>query len=163
MKAGIIYGSNSGGTHEVAELIRDILIRHGNEAEVINARDANPDMFGRYDVIVFGSCTWEHITATKRLEGAMQEHFRALATKMNGKKYQDTKFAVFALGDSSYTSFCSAANHLEILVRQVGGQKVGETLRIDKYFYNLEQNRKIIERWSKKLATLVPIHQKIIQ
>lgn len=153
MRILIAYGTNSGGTLVTAECMKDVFERHQHIVDLIRADLVDPDSFNTYDLIILGSCTWEVVTPQHRFEGALQEHVLSLKNKLKGKTYPDKKFAVYALGDSSYTSFCSAANHLVALVRQLKGQLIGEVLRIDKFFYKLNENRSTVSGWTQKLCT----------
>lgn len=147
----IVYGTNSGGTWESSQIIQQTLsLEH--QVTIQHAKDTHVRDFGKYQFIILGSCTWERFVDEKKLEGQLQEHMHALAFQLRGHHYPNTKFAVFALGDSSYTEYCAAADHLEKLVTDLQAQKVGSTLRLDGYFFDLPTNRKLVEDWAKELA-----------
>ncbi len=157
MNIVIVYGTNSGGTYETALLIKEAFEHKGHHVKVIRADTVKPENLSAYDLIIFGSCTWELVTPQRKFEGTLQEHFLVFRNTLKGKEFPGKRFAVFALGDSSYTTFCIAANHLVALVKQFKGIQIGETLRINKFFFNLGENRKIVRAWSAHLMAMLPV------
>lgn len=160
MKILIVYGTNSGGTQVASELIRDTLTPLGHVVTLVRGDMAHPETFTEFDMIILGSCTWELITKERRFEGNLQQHMIQLRTRLKGWDSQGKPFAVFGLGDSSYTNFCIAASHLEALVAQIKGRKVGDTLRVDKFFFFLDENVTKVREWARQLhASLIAIKQ----
>ena len=147
----IVYGTNSGGTQEVAEAIARALTAHEHSVTVKRANEATLDDIAVSDLIILGSCSWDRDDGKQRHEGQLQEHMYAFANSLAGKTFPEKKFAVFGLGDKSYTLYCGAIDHLEDLVRKVQGQKVGESLRIDGYFFNLPANQENAQKWAESL------------
>lgn len=143
----IVYGTNSGGTKEVAEYLAQECAAAGHAVQIKSAEHTAPNDLRGYDCVVLGSCTWEKILPTKRFEGQLQQHMDALRDALKGMDFSGVRFALFALGDSSYTNFCIAANHLEALVKQLHGEQMGETLRIDSYFFDIARNRERVASW----------------
>lgn len=148
----IAYATNSGSTKEAANIAQEEFERLGHAVTVRRAKSVDPSEFALYDLIVFGSCTWELITPARRFEGQLHGHFIILRDKLKGKEFVGKRFAVFGVGDSSYTNFCIAANHLVALVKQIKGSQVGETLRLDKFFFNLGENRHRVTAWARSVA-----------
>lgn len=147
----LVYGTNSSGTALVAETVASRLTAAGHRVTVKHARDASTDDLRQpVDCIVLGSCTWERFTPEgKRLEGQLQQHMYALLESADVNPRQ--RFALFALGDSSYTDFCAAADHLEDAVQRWMGHLVIPTLRVDSYFFDLPRNRERVNAWSDEL------------
>lgn len=155
MNIFLVYGTNSSGTALVAQTVAEHLRAKGHQVTVQHARDTHPaELESEYDLLILGSCTWERFTPEgKRLEGQLQQHVYALlehATLPPKRRY-----ALFGLGDSSYTDFCAAADHLEAAVKQWGGVLVVPTLRVDSYFFDLKKNRRLVNDWAKMLAEKV--------
>ncbi len=147
----IVYGTNSGGTKEVAEYIAQECSATGYTIKIQSAEYTTPEDLKGYDCLLLGSCTWEMITPTKRFEGQLQQHMAKLREGLKGMTMPGQKIGIFALGDSTYTNFCIAANHLEALVKQMQATQVGETLRIDSYFFDVIKNRAQVQAWTKRL------------
>jgi flavodoxin len=153
MRIEIIFATNSSGTHEAAQVMQNTLTAAGHDVSLQHAKDANVAEIGSADLTILGSCTWERFEDGKRLEGQLQLHMLALAQKLQARKLPGKKFAVFALGDSSYTAFAHAADHLLDLVKGMRATLVGEALRIDGWFFNLPENRKRAADWAKSIVT----------
>lgn len=148
----LVYGTNSSGTAVVAETIADYLRRKGHQLTVQHARDTkSAELGGDYDLLILGSCTWERFTSEgKRLEGQLQQHVFDLVAQATVPA--NRRFALFGLGDSSYTDFCAAADHLEAAVKRWAGRMVVPTLRVDAYYFDLKKNRQLVNDWTKTLA-----------
>ncbi|GAL12748.1 flavoprotein MioC [Vibrio astriarenae] len=43
----------------------------------------------------------------------------------------DVKYAVIAIGDSSYDTFCAAGKHADELLEDIGGTRIADSLLID--------------------------------
>lgn len=147
----IIYGTNSGGTQEVAEAIGRVFAAHEHSVSLKRASEATADDIAFADLTILGSCSWDREDGTQRFEGQLQEHMYHFAQSLAGKTFPGKKFAVFGLGDKSYTVYCGAIDHLEDLITKVQGQKVGDALRVDGYFFRLQENQKKINEWAEKL------------
>lgn len=153
MNTLIIYGTNSGGTLEAAELIRDTLASSGHTVAIKNANGAEPADLTGHQLVVFGSCTWELVGDKERLEGQLQQDWLSFRDRLGVTTTPNQKYAVFGLGDSSFAHFCAAADHLEEIVKKLGGTLVQPSLRIDGFYFQPD-NRQIVIDWAKKLAVL---------
>ncbi len=151
MHIRIIYGSNSGSTRSAAELMSELLTKSGHRVTLLSALDAQPADISDSHLTIIGSCSWDRFEGTKRLEGQLHEHWFQLQKKVGTKTFPKHRFAVFGLGDSTYTHFCGAADHLETLVKKWKGNQVGQTLRLDSYFFEPERNEEQIRDWVTKL------------
>lgn len=72
--------------------------------------------------------------------------------KLRGVSLRGQKFAVFGLGDSTYTHFASSVDHLLEFITSDDGALVGLPLRIDAFFLRQQENESIIRKWAKSLA-----------
>ncbi len=152
MNVLLVYATNSSGTQAVSEIIGQAMRQAGHRVVTKRAYEPGANDFIHYDLVILGSCTWERFDGKVRLEGQLQQHMYALVQQLQGHTFRQQKFAVFGLGDSSYTSFCAAADHLEKFVQHLGGTTLVPTLRIDSYFFDLIENRRRAEDWAQKLA-----------
>lgn len=152
MKVLIVYGTNSGSTEEVAELIAE-QARKLHTATLKNAKDARPSDLSRHDIVIFGACTWDLPTANGVLAGQLQQDVHDFTQKVltQKKKFSNTRIAVFGLGDENYTHFCNAAVRLETFVKEIGARRFGDALKINQYYFHLERNRKTISAWADAL------------
>lgn len=155
MKVLVVYGTNSGGTQVAAEVVAQYYENRRYEVRLCSADKVGSDDLAGYDLIVFGSCTWEQVTSKGKLEGQMQQHFLVLKEKLRTHEFHGKKFALFALGDISYTSYCAAAGHLEEMVKELKGEHIGPTLCINGFFADVDKHREQIRKWSGEIERLL--------
>jgi flavodoxin I len=87
-KIGIFYGSSTGNTEKIA----DLLAHHfGDEATTVNVEDAHTSDLEKFDVLILGTSTWEI--------GEMQEDWEDFITELKKANLKDKKVAIFGLGD----------------------------------------------------------------
>jgi flavodoxin I len=148
----LVFATNSGTTQTVAQMIADALTATGHTVTVKEARMTAPEDFTAPEAIVIGSPSWDF----DGNEGFPHEDLIALMDKI--KTTEVTKpFAVFGLGDSSYKFYNGAVDHLEKFVSGVHGTLAVPSLKIDKYYSDMDGNNAKITAWvsdlQKKLTT----------
>ena len=146
-----MYATNSGGTFMASEMVQSTLSKHNHTVTVKQVHETMPDEFANYDLVVLGSPSWDYEGA----EGQPHEDYRPFMEKATGKIFANKPFAIFGLGDRSYTIFTGAVNHLEEFVKKLQGKLVVESLRIDGFYFDQEKNVKLVEEWAEKLASLI--------
>lgn len=151
----LVYATNSSGTFQAAELIQAELERAKHTVTMQHARDTQPEDLKKYPIVILGSCTFELFVDGQRLEGQLQIHMHALAQALQHMKMPDQRFALFALGDRSYTDFCHAADLLEAVVDDMDGKLLVKTLRIDSWFFEIHANRTRVRDWTEQLNTAI--------
>ncbi|MEK7570457.1 MAG: flavodoxin family protein [Patescibacteria group bacterium] len=152
MNVTLIYATNSGGTQEAGKIIAEVFSAAGHTVTMKRANAASAADITSADLVILGSCSWERMEGKEKLEGQLQEHMLAFTQTLLGHTYPKVRFAVYGLGDSSYTVFCGAADRLEEVVKKIQGQKVGETLRIDGFFFQENQNEAKVKQWAEQLV-----------
>jgi flavodoxin len=155
MKVTIIYGTNSGSTHEASTFVQNILATRGHAVRMVSAADAAESDIAQADFVVFGSCTWDAIGPNGTLEGQMQEHFLSFRSRLQGKTFLGKPIAVFGLGDQSYTEFCAAAGKLAAFVKELQATLVGEPLKIDGFFFHLDESERRLTTWVEQTLRLL--------
>lgn len=151
MKACIVYATNSSGTLNASELVRDIFIRHQHAVTLVRADKIEPKDLRGYDLLVFGSCTWEKVVENKHLDGQLQQHFQEFVEKLRGTRLPGQKIAVFGLGDSGYRTFAASTEIISQLVEDIGAERVGEPLKLDRYYFEYKENRPKVEAWAESI------------
>ena len=116
MSIGIFFGSTTGNTEYVAEMIRD---EFGDLAShMANIIDAEPEDLLEYDVLVLGIPTWN--------EGELQYDWEDFLPRMEELDFTGKKIALFGLGDSfgySY-NFLDALGLLWDEVKKMGSPEL---------------------------------------
>ena len=90
MKIGLFYGTTTGNTEEVAELIRDQLGEE-NIDTVGDVNDLSGENLTGFDILILGIPTW-HI-------GEMQDDWADRFDELDDIDLAGTKIALFGLGD----------------------------------------------------------------
>ncbi|NCA84096.1 MAG: flavodoxin [Clostridia bacterium] len=101
---GIFYGSSTGSTEKVAELLCNAF---GQErCMVINVEDASKADLNKFAYLVLGTPTWEI--------GEMQEDWLDFIAELKKADLKKKKIAIFGLGDqeASADSFADGAGRL---------------------------------------------------
>lgn len=146
MRICIVYTSNSGSTFLAAETIANVL-RSKHVVDVVKAETVVPATLSGYDVVLLGSPTWEYGGKEGNPPKAMAE----CLLRLRKERYPGMSFAVFGCGDSAYTDFCGAVDHLERFVLEAGGVLKVPSLRVDSYYYNEKNNRALVAHWAEGL------------
>lgn len=147
MRIVIIYATNSGSTYFVSKLLEETL-RVKHEVSVITAKNATAELMRSADMVIFGSPSWNY----GKLEGYPHEAMRLLLERLKDEKFKRQRFAVFGCGDSSYTYFCGAVDHMERFIKEHGGKLVCPSLRIDGFYFSEVENTGRVVDWAKRLV-----------
>ncbi len=87
-KIGIFYGSSTGHTEKVADLIENAF---GEDAMTINVADASEKDLDKFPYLILGTPTWEI--------GGMQDDWDDFAEVLEKANLKKKKVALFGLGD----------------------------------------------------------------
>lgn len=124
-KIALIVGTVYGAAQYVAEQAQPLLVELGHSAELFT--DAKLD-----DVLKFDADIWLVISSTTG-QGDIPDNLLPfyLDVKDRFPLLTNKQFAVIALGDSSYTTFCGAGEQLQELLLEIQGTELAPMLRID--------------------------------
>ena len=143
-KALIIFGSTTGNTENMSDMIKETLDENGMETEIQNVTDASvSDLTGEYDLILLGCPPYGDD------EVELQEDFEEFYDNLDGLDLGGRKFAVFAPGDSSYEHFCGTVDFLEEKIKSLGGKIIEDGLKVDG---DPDDAADEIKEWSADLA-----------
>ncbi len=146
-KALIIFGSTTGNTEAMSDLIQKALDENGMETEIKNVTDASvSDLNGGHDLILLGCPAYGDD------EVELQEDFEDFYQNMTDLDLSGKKFAVFAPGDSSYEHFCGTVDLLEEEISSMDGKIVADGLKIDG---DPDDAVDEIKEWSEYLAKTI--------
>ncbi len=125
-KALIIYGSTTGNTESMSEIVGAGLKAADMEVEIKEVTNAKPeDLTSDYDLVLMGCPAY----GDDEIE--LQDDFVDFYDQMEGIKLEGKKFAVFAPGDTSYEHFCGSVDMLEGKIEELGGTVVVEGLKVE--------------------------------
>lgn len=119
----IITGSTLGGAEYVGDHLSDLLEQQGKQTTIHNQPDLN-------DIPAEG--TWLIITSTHGA-GEYPDNIQPfiMALQDTPPNTQQLSFAVIAIGDSSYDTFCAAGQHAYDLLEDIGATPLTDCLLID--------------------------------
>ena len=117
-KIGLFYGTTTGKTETVAEIIQAELGGDG-VVESHDIADATEDDFANYEYLIIGCPTWDI--------GELQSDWDGFFEELDNINFSDKKVAYFGTGDQiGYTeNFQDAMGILEEKISSLGGQTFG--------------------------------------
>ncbi|HSX39369.1 MAG TPA: flavodoxin domain-containing protein [Candidatus Saccharimonadales bacterium] len=151
VKVIIIYASNSGSTYLTSQIIRDILLEQNLSVDLKKAVNTKPDEVSNYDVVLLGSPSWK----VNGEEGSPHEYLLSFMADCKNDQFANKKVAAFGCGDSSYLFFCVAADVLDAFCQKVGGNKIQDPLKVDSFYFDLDNNVEKVKAWANKLAQML--------
>lgn len=124
MKIAVAYASLSGNTREVALVIESSLKEMGHLVTLYDLLETEADALLKYDLVFVGCSTYD--------EGlnAIGQMFVDTA-RVSGHDCRGVKFAIFALGDSTYPRFATAGIELQDELRRMGAGILDPILTLD--------------------------------
>lgn len=124
-KIALIVGSVYGGAQYVAEQAQSLLAGLGYEVMLYEEPVLD-------EVVAFDAKVWLVITSTTG-QGDIPDNLLPfyLEVKNRFPLLSGKQFAVIALGDSSYETYCGAGEQLQELLAEIQGSKLAPMLRID--------------------------------
>ncbi|ROV60486.1 FMN-binding protein MioC [Vibrio ponticus] len=119
----IITGSTLGGAEYVGDHLSDLLIEKGLETTIHNQPNLTE---------IDNQGTWLIITSTHGA-GEYPDNIKPFIQTLQDTppKMAEVKYAVIAIGDSSYDTFCAAGKHAYDLLEDIGGTPICDLLTID--------------------------------
>ncbi len=127
----IITGSTLGGAEYVGDHLSEILQQNGLETTIHNtpSLEAIPN-----------KGTWLIITSTHGA-GDYPDNIQPFINSLisTPPKMSQVKFAVIAIGDSSYDTFCAAGKHAFALLNDIGATPITDCFSIDIQEYQMAE------------------------
>jgi flavodoxin I len=116
-KIGLFYGTQTGSTQAVAEMIQSYLGK--DKVDLIDVSRASTDDFKDYQYLIIGCPTWNI--------GELQADWDGLYPELDDVDFSGKKVAYFGCGDQvGYSdNFMDAAGILEEKISERGGQTIG--------------------------------------
>lgn len=89
---GLFYGSTTGNTLKVAELIREAF--QPETIDLLDVQKATAEDLKRYDALIFGTSTWHW--------GGLQDEWAVFEDSLSQEALTGKKVAFFGLGDQKH-------------------------------------------------------------
>ncbi|WP_417026770.1 NADPH-dependent assimilatory sulfite reductase flavoprotein subunit [Citrobacter sp.] len=122
----LISASQTGNARRVAEALRDDLIAAKLNVTLINAGDYKFKQIANEKLLI--------VVASTQGEGEPAEEAVALHKYLFSKKapkLENTAFAIFGLGDTSYEFFCKAGKDFDSRLAELGGERLLDRVDAD--------------------------------
>ncbi len=123
MNISIIYGSTTGNTERVADMLKDQLTDH--DVNIVNVADVKDDDYSNAELVLLGSSTWGY--------GELQDDFAIHYDTLSNAQLAGKKVAVFGCGDEDGFAdvFCEAVNLISDKAEDCGATIVAEGLKVN--------------------------------
>ncbi len=125
-KIRIVYGSETGNTESIAQMLESELKGKGHDVDCASAADVPAkDLGNGYDCVLMGTSLWG--VDEVELQGDFQEYENSFGDMgLSGKKC-----AAFTSGSADYPLCCHGVNFIEEKYNEVGATIITEGLRIE--------------------------------
>mgnify|MGYP006299036281 CR=1 FL=1 len=119
MKIGLFFGTNTGNTEEVMDILQEKLEDNGFEVDLHDMASADVDEFGNYETMIMACPTWN--------DGELQDDWDAVLDEMEDFDFSGKKVGFVGLGDQDgYPEyFVDAIGILADVVEKQGGEIFG--------------------------------------
>ena len=119
MKVGVFYGSNTGNTEEVIEVLDSTLQENGFEVSKYDMQSSSSKDFDSYDFMIMACPTWN--------DGELQDDFEDDANNIEKYDFTGKTVALVGLGDQETYSdtFVDAIGTLSEMCKKNGAKVIG--------------------------------------
>ncbi len=143
MRITLVYATYSNSTFMACEHAAAELNKRGYTAHLSLARETVAATLSNVEAVIFASPSWDR----EAEQGMPHEDFDILADHLKETTFPTLPYALMGLGDSSYTFFCGAVNHLQKMATQLQMKQMVEPLKIDNYYLNEAIAQEEISKW----------------
>jgi flavodoxin I len=120
MKIGIFFGTNTGNTESVVDMLKEEMENNGFEVDVHDMASASVDEFDNYDNFIIAVPTWN--------DGELQDDWDAVLPDMEEYDFSGKKVGFVGLGDQDGypDNFLDAIGILAKPILNKGGEIFGK-------------------------------------
>ena len=131
----ILYATESGNSEALAAKAKQDAAKRGFAAKVLDMGDASVDMLKNAGTILAIISTWGDGEPPQRAAPFYRALMGDAAPRLEG-----VKFAVLALGDSSYAQFCETGRQVDERFEALGASRAAERIELDLDYEARRQN-----------------------
>lgn len=148
MTITLLYATYSNSTALASEDLKAELEKLGHSVQLEQISEVSVEAVEKAEVLVLASPSWDY----NGQQGMPHEDFLNFHEAHPNLKLTDTPLAIMGLGDSSFTFYCGAVDHLWAWFGKEGGAKqLIDPLKIDQYYVNEDEAKVSIAAWAQQL------------
>jgi sulfite reductase (NADPH) flavoprotein alpha-component len=142
-KPTIIYGTETGNSKKIASQLQAFLKKNKISAKVFDASQYPLEKIEQEELLL--------IVMSTQGEGEPPQSAAKFFNALHDRNFnlQNTKFAVFGLGDTSYPLFCQAAADVDVQLEKLGAKRIWELQKTDVDFAATSQ------KWIENIANIL--------
>jgi sulfite reductase (NADPH) flavoprotein alpha-component len=122
----ILFGTESGNAEALAAQARKVAAKLGFAPKVVDMADFTPAQAAATENLLIVASTWGEGDPPQRAV----DFYEALMAD-DAPRFQQTRFAVLALGDRAYARFCEIGRRIDQRLADLGGARVTDRIECD--------------------------------
>ena len=142
----VLYATESGNAEGLAIKAKKAAQKHGLDARVIDMADADMGLLAKAKNLIVYVATWGEGEPPGRAADFYDALMSDAAPRLDG-----VRFAVLALGDTSYTQFCATGKVIDARLEALGASRAADRIDLD-----LDFAKQAIEWTQGALTQLAP-------
>ena len=134
IKPTIIYGTETGNAKKLANQLLGIFKKNKIQAKAVDAFQYPLEKIEKEEFLIL-------IFSTQG-DGDLPQNAQKFYDNLSNSdlKLNQTKFAVFGLGDTSYPFFCKSGEEIDELFGKLGAQRVVDLVKVDLDYQEIAEN-----------------------
>ena len=122
----ILYATESGNAEGVGADLKKAAAKQGFAAKLLDMAEVSPGEVADQRNLLVVASTWGEGDPPERAA----EFYRALMAE-DAPRFDGVRFAVLALGNSSYVNFCEVGRRIDARLEALGGERIAPRLECD--------------------------------
>ncbi len=123
----VLYGSESGNAEALAMKTKKLAQKHGLDAKVFDMADVGVEILAKAQNLMVFASTWGEGDPPSRAV----DFYEALMGDGAPKLDKALRFAVLALGDTSYAQFCAVGQAIDARLEALGATRAADRIDLD--------------------------------